>query len=147
MSGRKLEGHVAAKGGFTIVELLVAMFLLVVAFLGLVSVLMSTTRWQALSEARAEMAAVADAKMEQLRAAGSSSSADTLQLAIGGSLTTATAPQADTTSGRGGREFERLWSVAAGPGGTRDVTLRIRPLVDLPSTPARIDFTTLILVR
>jgi hypothetical protein len=37
-----------------------------------------------------------------------------------------------------------LWQVQVGPGGTRQVTLRVRPQVDDARTPAQLDFTTLI---
>jgi prepilin-type N-terminal cleavage/methylation domain-containing protein len=131
------------EGGFTLIELMLAIIVVVVGLLGIASTMATMTRYQDLSAARADMDALADSKLEQLRAASQTRSADTLQLAIGGSLTVATAPWTDVITERG-RTYVRLWTVAAGVGGTRDVTLRIQPQVDERRTPRLIDFQTLI---
>jgi hypothetical protein len=62
---------------------------------------------------------------------------------VGGSVVVPTAPYADSLTERG-RTYVRLWQVQAGPAGTRQVNLRVRPQVDDARTPARVDFTTLI---
>lgn len=130
--------------GFTLVELLIALIIFSVAVLGLASSMAAITRYQMLATNRGEMILVADSKLDELRAAGQGRTADTVQLVVGGSITTATAPYADTvTSGRG-IPFAILWQVAAGPAGSRLVTLRAEPLVDSPRTPRAMDFTTLI---
>jgi hypothetical protein len=89
------------------------------------------------------MTALGDHKIEQLRVAATYMTADTMQLVVGGSMTVPTAPYADSLVERG-RLFIRLWQVQAGPGGTRQVNLRVRPQVDDVRTPAQLDFTTLI---
>jgi hypothetical protein len=89
------------------------------------------------------MTALADNRFEQLRVAASYRTADTLQLVVGGNLAVPTAPYTATVMERG-RSYVMTWVVVAGPGGTRDVTLRIQPLVDDARTPARLEFTTLI---
>ena len=133
------------EGGFTLIELMLSIIVLTVGLMGLASAMASMTRYQELASARNEMTILADSKLEQLRHAASRQTVDTLQLAAGGSLLTPTAQHADSIVGRAGRRYIRLWAVVPGPGGTRDVTLRIKPLVDERRTPARLDFKTLIL--
>lgn len=131
------------ESGFTLVELMIAIIVLVVGLLGLASTMVSMTRYQALGITHADMTALGDHKIEQLRVAATYSTADTMQLVVGGSLTVPTAQHVDTLVERS-RTFIRLWQVQAGPGGTRQVLLRVRPLVDDVRTPAQLDFTTLI---
>jgi Tfp pilus assembly protein PilV len=133
------------EGGFTLIELTLAIVMLVVGVLAAASTMASMTRYQDLSAARTDMSTLADNKFEQLRAAASTRTADTVQLAIGGNLNTPTAPHTDTVQERG-RTYVRTWVVAPGVGGTRDITLRIRPLTDDARTPARLEFRSLILV-
>ena len=133
----------APESGFTLVELMIAIIVLVVGVLGLASSMVSMTRYQALGISHADMTALGDHKLEQLRVAATYSTADTMQLVIGGSLTVPTAQHVDTLVERS-RTYIRLWQVQAGPGGTRQVLLRVQPLVDDVRTPAQLDFTTLI---
>jgi prepilin-type N-terminal cleavage/methylation domain-containing protein len=133
--------------GFTLVELVVAMVILTIGLLGLASSMATLTRWQALSASRAEMSLLADGKLEQLRGAASVMSAGISELAIGGSVDTGAEPWTDNVVGPNGRQYVLLWSVAAGPGTTRNVQLRIKPVVDAPTTPKKIDFNTLIVFR
>jgi prepilin-type N-terminal cleavage/methylation domain-containing protein len=132
-----------AKSGFTLVELMLAIIVLVIGVLGLASTMASMTRYQDLSAVHADMTALGDHKIEQLRVAATYMTADTMQLVAGGSLTVPTALHVDTLVERG-RTFIRLWEVQAGPGGTRQVALRVQPLVDDARTPSRLDFNTLI---
>jgi prepilin-type N-terminal cleavage/methylation domain-containing protein len=133
--------------GFTLVELVVAMVILTIGLLGLASSMATLTRWQALSSSRAEMTLLADGKLEQLRGAASVMSSGISELAIGGSVDVAAEPWTDAVLGPDGRQYVLLWSVAAGPGATRSVQLRIKPAVDVPTTPKKIDFNTLIVFR
>lgn len=132
-----------AESGFTLVELMLAIIVLTVGLLGLASTMASMTRYQDLSAVHADMTALGDHKIEQLRVAATYMTADTMQLVVGGSLAVPTAQYVDTLVERG-RTFLRLWQVQAGPGGTRQVTLRVQPLVDDARTPSRLDFNTLI---
>lgn len=131
------------ESGFTLVELMLAIIVLVVGVLGLAGSMVSMTRYQELGAAHADMTALGDHKIEQLRVAATYSTADTMQLVVGGSVTVPSAQHVDTLVERG-RTYIRLWQVQAGPGGTRQVLLRVRPLVDDVRTPARVDFSTLI---
>jgi prepilin-type N-terminal cleavage/methylation domain-containing protein len=132
-----------ARSGFTLVELMLAIIVLVIGVLGLASTMASMTRYQDLSAVHADMTALGDHKIEQLRVAATYMTADTMQLVVGGSLTVPTALHVDTLVERG-RTFIRLWEVQAGPGGTRQVALRVQPLVDDARTPSQLDFNTLI---
>jgi Tfp pilus assembly protein PilV len=131
------------EAGFTLVELMLGLIVLTIGLLGMASTMVSMTRYQDLSAVHADMTALGDHKIEQLRVAATYMTADTMQLVPGGSLTVQTAPYFDTVVERG-RTFIRLWAVAAGPGGARQVTVRVRPQVDDARTPAQLDFSTLI---
>lgn len=135
------------ESGFTLIELLIAMVIMTIGLLGLASSMATIMRWQQLSASRAEMTLLADGKLEQLRGAGSVMSADVTELAIGGSVLTPAEPHTDNVVGSGGRPYVLAWSVAAGPGGTRNVQMRIKPTVDVPNTPAKMDFSTLIALK
>jgi prepilin-type N-terminal cleavage/methylation domain-containing protein len=134
---------IAQQRGFTLIELMIAIIVLVVGVLGLASTMASMTRYQDLSAAHADMTALADHKIEQLRVVATYRTADTMQLRVGGDLATRTAPYTDNVVERG-RTFIRTWVVTAGPGGTRNVTVRVAPVVDDARTPSRLEFTTLI---
>jgi Tfp pilus assembly protein PilV len=132
-----------AEAGFTLVELLLGIMVLTIGLLGMAGTMVSMTRYQDLSTVHADMTALGDHKIEQLRVVATF---DAAQLAVGGSLTVPTAQYVDTLVERG-RTFIRLWQVQAGPGGARQVTVRVRPQVDDARTPAQIDFNTLIQIQ
>jgi Tfp pilus assembly protein PilV len=143
MSGPYLWRPGRAENGFTLIELMLAIIVVVVGILGMASTMASMTRYQDLSASRTDMGALADNKFEQLRAAAQTRSADTVQLIVGGSLTVDVVNHNDAVTERG-RTYTRRWLVTAGVGGSRNVALRITPQVDDNRTPARIDFQTLI---
>ncbi len=131
--------------GFTLIELMIAIVVVVIGVLGMSSVTATSIRQQDLSAARTDMAALADNKFEELRgiAGAVARTADTMQLVPGGSLTVATANYNDAVTERG-RTYTRLWVVTTGVGGTRAVTIRITPPVTGPRAPQPKDFQTLI---
>jgi prepilin-type N-terminal cleavage/methylation domain-containing protein len=132
--------------GFSLPELMVAIMVLTVGLLGLAASMAAMMRYQDLASNRAEMAEIGDSKLEQLRGAGSTRSSDTLQLAIGGSLSSSVAAHADTVTTLRGRVYFRRWLVAAGPSGTRDVTMRTVPQVQDIRTPANVDVSSLVII-
>ena len=132
--------------GFSLPELMVAIMVLTVGLLGLAASMASMMRYQDLASNRAEMAGLGDSKLEQLRGAGSTRSSDTLQLAVGGSLTSAVASHADTITTLRGRVYFRRWLVAAGPSGTRDVTMRVAPQLQDIRTPAKVDVSSIVII-
>lgn len=138
------------ESGFTIVELMLSVIILVVGLLGLASAMASMTRQQDLTSNRTEMGMLAEAKLEQLRLAAAQKTADTIQVMLGpggvatGSLTSSVANRADTVAGRRLR-YVRRWVVSQGLASTRQVALRISPLVDDRRTPAQLNFVTQVL--
>lgn len=132
--------------GFSLPELMVAIMILTVGLLGLAASMASMMRYQDLASNRAEMAGLGDSKIEQLRGAGSTKSADTLQLAIGGSLTSSVSLHADTVTTLRGRVYYRRWAVRAGPAGTRVVELRVAPQLNDLRTPANVDVSSIIII-
>ena len=132
--------------GFSLPELMVAIMVLTVGLLGLAASMASMMRYQDLASNRAEMAGLGDSKLEQLRGAGSTRSSDTLQLAVGGSLTSAVASHADTVTTLRGRVYFRRWTVVAGPAGSREVTMRVAPQLQDIRTPAKVDVSSIVII-
>jgi type IV pilus assembly protein PilV len=134
-----------SEAGFTLIELMIAIVVVVIGVLGMSSVTATSIRHQDLNAARTDMAALADNKFEELRgfAGAVQRTADTMQLVPGGSLTVATPNYNDAVTERG-RTYTRLWVVTTGVAGTRNVTIRISPPVGGPRAPQSKDFFTLI---
>ena len=134
-----------SQAGFTLIELMVAIVVIVIAVLGMASVTATSIRHQDMNAARTDMAALADNKFEDLRgfAGAVARTADTMQLVPGGDLAASVANYNDAVTERG-RTYTRRWIVTAGVGGTRSVTIRIIPPAMGPRTPQSKDFHTLI---
>lgn len=133
--------------GFSLPELMLAIVVLAIGVLALAGTMLALMRYQELASNRAEMVSFGDSKLEDLRGAGVSQSADTVQLAVGGSLTSAAALHCDTLTSARGRVYYRLWQVAAGPvPSTRDVQLRVVPQVKDRVTPVRVDVHTMVII-
>jgi prepilin-type N-terminal cleavage/methylation domain-containing protein len=139
------QRELSTQGGFTLIELMIAIIVITVGILGISGSMATMMRRQDGTASRADMAAVADSKFEDLRgfAGAIPRTVDTLQLVPGGSVTVATAGYNDVATARG-RNYVRLWSVTVGVGGARQVILRVRPQVTTPSSPPARDFVTLI---
>ena len=134
-----------SEDGFTLVELLIAIMVITVGVIGISSTTATMIRYQDMSAARTDMAALADSKFEQLRGFASARAlvaADTSQLTPGGNLAAAAAGYNDVVTERG-RTYTRRWLVTLGVGTTRNVTLRITPQAG-PRAPQSKDFHTLI---
>jgi prepilin-type N-terminal cleavage/methylation domain-containing protein len=134
-----------SEDGFTLVELLIAIMVITVGVIGISSTTATMIRYQDMSAARTDMAALADSKFEQLRGFASARAlvtADTSQLTPGGNLAAAVAGYNDVVTERG-RTYTRRWLVTVGVGTTRNVTIRITPQAG-PRAPQSKDFQTLI---
>jgi prepilin-type N-terminal cleavage/methylation domain-containing protein len=133
------------EAGFTLVELIIAIMVITVGVLGISGGMATMMRRQDNTAMRADMAAVADSKFEDLRgiAGAIPRTVDTLALVPGGSVAAATAGYNDVISERG-RNYVRLWAVTVGVGGARQVILRVQPQVAGPTAPPARDFVTLI---
>ena len=133
--------------GFSLVEMIVAIMILSIGVLGMASLMTAVTRSETRATGRIEATEVLESKIEELRAVAAAGTSDTIQLALGGSLTTAQANHADTTSSGSGRSFVRLWLVEAGPGRTRKVTVRAEPRDEGLFDPPAVDVTTNLLIN
>lgn len=113
--------------GFSLVETVVAMLVGTVALISLAAVMVSTAAVQSVSLSRMELTSIGETKLDEMRAFTALRSADTVQLAIGGSLTSNVANHWEQITSARGRPYTLRWQVAAGLNGTRDVTLRVAP--------------------
>jgi prepilin-type N-terminal cleavage/methylation domain-containing protein len=136
-------------GGFTLLELMVAIIILSITVLGVAGVMVGTSEWQDRVDSNMELTTLAEGKLERLRvSARTLRHPDTLQLNVGGSLTSSTTYHADTVATLDGVTYLRRWSVANGPvTRTRQVTLRVTPADTTGHTILSRDFTTIILLE
>lgn len=136
----------STRRGFTLVELMVAVVLLTVGVLALSGEMALLVGRQIRATSESEMTTLGESKLEELRAFAMLESADTMQLTIGGSLVASQANHADVIVGPSGRQYTRRWTVEAGPGGTRSVTLRVQGPGNQRHVPLANDFSTLMVV-
>lgn len=141
-------GLIAPRGysrrGFTLIEVIVAVTILAVGLLASASVMGAVAHRERLSTSRIALMTIGDNKMEELRAFATTRSADTVQLAVGGSHTVPEANHADTVTAPDGREYLRTWIVTAGPVGTRSVHVLTVPLAILPYETRRVELRALV---
>jgi type IV pilus assembly protein PilV len=130
--------------GFTLIEIIVAMFILTVGVLGMASILAGTSRRHERSVSHGELTAAAESKLEDLRSASALGSADTVELAEGGSLTSSAADHADSLRTGQARWILRRWTVEDGPAGTRAVTVRAQPAEAARNDHHALDLSSLV---
>lgn len=117
-----------ARPGLSLVEVMVAIILVSTAVLAAGGLVVSTAQIERLASTRREMAEAGESKLEQLRAYADARTADTVQLAIGGSLVADSANHFGAMQTPSGKDYRLRWVVRAGPGGTRHVRLRVEPV-------------------
>lgn len=130
--------------GFSLIELLVALTMLAVGILGMASVLIGTSTWQSRSDNQSELFTASQSKFEKLRTAAQTGSADTVQLSVGGSLTSNEANHADSLQTPDGSWVVRRWQVTSGPSTARTITLRVVPRGQDDRVAGERDFSTII---
>jgi Tfp pilus assembly protein PilV len=137
------------RGGFTIIELVIAMFLITAGLLGAAGLMATSQRYQRRAAAREQMAALAEGMFDQLRMYQSAPVASGLRarLNVGGSLTTSTSGYADSLTAADGRSYRRRWQIENGAAGTRQVTLRVEARFIDPSAPPPIQFQSLVFIH
>lgn len=145
MSG--IHGLDVRRAGFSLVETVVGMLVGTVALIALAGVMISTSQVQALSLSRMELTSIGEAKLDELRSFSALRSADTVQLAIAGSLTTNVANHWGQVTSPRVRQYNLRWLVANGLNGTRDVTLRVSPVSPRPHEVPYMDMRTLMLLE
>lgn len=120
MNASAVPGH-SKRSAFTLVEVVVAIVLLTVGLVSTAAFMASGLRVQRLSLSRAEMTTLAEAKLEELRSYGATSSRDPLRqrIALGGSVTSDVSGYSDSVAGLDGRWYHRRWHIEPGVAGTR----------------------------
>ena len=136
----------SGRAGFSLVELIIALVMMTIGIVAAAGLVAGVARTQRRAAARTQMTEVGQSKLEELRAYATTGTADTVQLLVGGSLTTSELNHADTVASGGGRRFIRRWEVDLGPSNTREVTIRVVPLNAAPDDVSSIDFRTLLLI-
>jgi prepilin-type N-terminal cleavage/methylation domain-containing protein len=108
-----------AEAGFTLVECVIAMVILMVGILAIEVLVVNGLGLQTLASNNSMANALAKAKIEELQARSSS---DPLR-ANGGSLASNVTNYSDTPTAN----FVRRWVISAGANGTQDVQVQISP--------------------
>ena len=133
--------------GFTLIELMIAIMMLTIGVFALTGEMSMLTGRQIRATSDGEITTLGESKLEELRSYAMIESANKAQVALGGSLTVDQADHSDVAAGPTGRQYNRRWLVAAGPGGTRTVSLRVSATAaNVRHVPRATDFNTLILV-
>ena len=138
--------HSGKSAGFTIIELTVALVILATGILAANTLVIGVARTQRRATIRAEMTEVAQSKLEELRAYATMGTADTLQLLVGGSLTTSVTNHSDTVTAGRARPFILRWEVDGRAYDVREVTIRVVPLNAVRDDLSNMDFYTLVFI-
>lgn len=118
--------------------------MLSIGILGMASVLIGTSAWQSRSDNQTELFTASQSKFEQLRTAAQTRTADTVQLSVGGSLTSNEANHADSVLTLDGQWIVRRWRVTGGPSTARSITMRAIPRGSDDHVADERDFSTII---
>ena len=132
-------------GGFTLVEIVVALMIISVAVLGLATIMAGTSQRHERAVSHGDLTAAAESKFEDLRGAARTEP-DPAELEEGGSLTSSLADHADSLRTTHGRWIRRRWKVEAGPAGTRAVTVRVVPGSSARNDHDALDLSSLVYV-
>jgi prepilin-type N-terminal cleavage/methylation domain-containing protein len=130
--------------GFTLIEVLIAMVILVVALVAMAQLMAISLRMQQLGRNQTAATRLAQDKVDELM----SQNFNVLQLAVGGSLTADNANHFDAPAGV---PYRRRWLVEALPqdppvtaGKLRRVTIRVTPSSPDRSIAPAIDLVTIV---
>jgi type II secretory pathway component PulJ len=135
--------------GFTIVELVIAMFLITSGLLGTAALMATSQRYQRSAAAREEMMALAEARIDQMRMFQNATKASRLRdsLTVGGSTTASVANYADSLTGLDGKSYRRRWRIANTIVGTRSVLIRVEPRYTDHYVPTGVEVQTLFYIH
>jgi prepilin-type N-terminal cleavage/methylation domain-containing protein len=128
MNRGQVVSSIRNRDGFSLVELIVSMLVLSLALLAIGQVMVSTARLQQNAESRMEYVALGDGKLDQLRSYAALRAPDTVQLSLGGSLTSDVTGKSEQVTSDRGRPYTIRWHVTQGLNGTRSVTVRVAPV-------------------
>jgi prepilin-type N-terminal cleavage/methylation domain-containing protein len=129
----------AREGGFTLVEVLIAMVILTVALVALAELMAITLRMQMLGRNETAAVRLIQSKMDQIV---NVSFTGTTVANVGGSLSSDVANYNDTPA----NGFKRRWQIEAISGETRvrKLTVRIIPTINDRRTNAQVELSTII---
>jgi prepilin-type N-terminal cleavage/methylation domain-containing protein len=149
---RDSSSHTLNRGsrrGFTLVELMVAMFLIMVGLVSSAALMATNLRFQRGATSREDMVTIAQEKLDTFRAyqLAPKGTAQWDSLAVGGSLTSSVNGYADSVTTLSGMRYRRRWQIANSTAGTRRLQLRIQPKILDGSAPWKVDFQTLIFIQ
>lgn len=136
-----------SSSGFSLVEMIVAVMIFSIGILGMSTLMAVVATDETRATFRIETTEIVQNKLEEFYAIASAGTADTMQLSVGGSLTTPQTNHSDTAQSSAGRWFRRLWTVEAAPGGSRKVTVRGEPRDNPPLVIQPVDLTTNVLIN
>jgi prepilin-type N-terminal cleavage/methylation domain-containing protein len=137
------------RDGFTFPEMIVAMVVMTLGLLALAAYMAGSLKVNRLSATRSEMTALAEGKLEELRAYGQTPSNDTLRLRLvtGGSTSSSVAGYSDISTGVSGRQYYRRWQMSDGVAGARRAAIAVLPTNPQTFLIKRLDFSTQIALR
>lgn len=135
----------SARGGFTIVEVLVSTVILAFGILGGVALLGTGFHWQGYADLTTQLTVAAESKIEDLKAAARTEAPDTIELVVGGNLESNSQDHWDTIQQAQGRTIERRWVVQPGPAGTLRVTVVAR--TTFPAVARQVQLSTQLVHR
>jgi prepilin-type N-terminal cleavage/methylation domain-containing protein len=143
------RGVIRKRDGFTFPEMIVAMVVMTLGLLALAAYMAGSLKVNRLSATRSEMTALAESKLEELRAYGQTASNDTLRLRLvnGGSTNSSVAAYSDITAGVSGRQYYRRWQMSDGVAGARRAAIAVLPTNPQTFLIKRLDFSTQIALR
>lgn len=130
-----------ARDGFSLVEVLVAILILVVGVIAMASVSAPIRALQIQSQMQLEMSHVAHSKMEELRALAEGKQFGTA-LSVGGGVDSTYTGYHESAAGEGVRSYSVRWRIDDGPSRTFHVTVRVVPTTQSKYDPGPMDFQT-----
>ena len=132
--------------GFTLIEVMVALLILIVGVVSMASVAAPIRTLQIQSQARIEMTQVAQSKIEEIRALAEGAQFGTA-LAVGGSLETPETGYSEDVDGQASRTYSLRWLIEDGPSRTFTITVRVVPTTASKYNPSYMDFQTRVVDR
>lgn len=132
--------------GFSLVEVLVAILVLVIGVISMASVASPIRTLQQQAHMRVEMTHLAQSKLEEIRALAEGRQFGTA-VNLGGSLDTPAPGYSEDVAGEGARTYNLRWLVEDGPSQTFTVTVRIVPTTASKYNPTFLQFQTRVVDR
>jgi prepilin-type N-terminal cleavage/methylation domain-containing protein len=146
MRSFRVSGGDRERGGFTLIELAVAMMLIAVGLIGAAALMSTSLRYQRGAATREDMITIAETKLDELRSyqIAPTGSPSWNMLAAGGSVTSSVTGYADSLTTLGGKSYRRRWQLVDAIAGTRELHLRVEPRFEDVYAARPLEFRTLV---